>query len=121
MYLSTIMDAFNHEIISWVISESPSLQETLKQALRGQNVEGVTFFIRVKESSIKQSNFRCILKKELSQACLGKETAMMKSFFGHLKSEAFYSQNFKKYPTQLCANAKKSSCLSPKEYKEQVV
>ncbi|HDR7367241.1 hypothetical protein DUD82_28320 [Bacillus toyonensis] len=98
MYLSTIMDAFNHEIISWVISESPSLQETLKQALRGRNVEGVTFFIRVKESSIKQSNFRCILKKGIITSMSRKgnchDNAMMKSFFGHLKSEAFYSQNF---------------------------
>lgn len=36
LYLSTIMDAFNCEIISWMISESSSLRlsmETLKQAI----------------------------------------------------------------------------------------
>ena len=44
LYLSTIMDAFNREIISCVISESQTLtlaMKTLKQAMRGRKVKGV--------------------------------------------------------------------------------
>ncbi len=39
LYLSTIMDAFNRKIISYVISESqalPSAMKTLKQVMRGK-------------------------------------------------------------------------------------
>ncbi|WP_242317299.1 DDE-type integrase/transposase/recombinase, partial [Bacillus cereus group sp. BfR-BA-01489] len=42
--LSTIMDAFNREIISYVISESQALplaMKTLKQAMRGREVKDV--------------------------------------------------------------------------------
>ena len=44
LYLSTIMDAFNREIISCVISESQTLtlaMKTLKQAMRGRKVKDV--------------------------------------------------------------------------------
>ena len=44
LYLSTIMDAFNREIISYVISESQTLtlaMETLKKAMRGRKVKDV--------------------------------------------------------------------------------
>ena len=49
LYLSTIMDAFNREIISCVISESQTLtlaMKTLKQAMRGRKVK-VSFFTRI--------------------------------------------------------------------------
>jgi transposase InsO family protein len=41
LYLSIIMDAFNREIISWMISQSSSLRlsiETLNQAIRERSV-----------------------------------------------------------------------------------
>lgn len=44
LYLSTIMDAFNHEIISYAISESQTLtlaMKTLKQATKVQKVKDV--------------------------------------------------------------------------------
>ena len=44
LYVSTIMDAFNREIISCVISESQTLtlaMKTLKQAMRGRKVKDV--------------------------------------------------------------------------------
>lgn len=44
MYLSTIMDAFNREIISYVVSESQTLalaMKTLKQEMRGRKVKDV--------------------------------------------------------------------------------
>ena len=45
LYLSTIMDAFNREIISYVVSESQNLElamKTVKQAMRGRKVKDVT-------------------------------------------------------------------------------
>ncbi|PYE87792.1 transposase InsO family protein [Bacillus sp. 196mf] len=53
LYLSTIMDAFNREIISYVISESQALPlatKTLKQAMRGRKVKDV--FLHSDQGSI---------------------------------------------------------------------
>lgn len=52
LYLSTIMKAFNREIISYVISESQALplaMKTLKKAMRGRNVKDVFFFTQIRE------------------------------------------------------------------------
>ena len=80
LYLSTIMDAFNREIISCVISESQTLtlaMKTLKQAMRGRKVK-VSFFTRIEEVFIQQKNFKRTPKKTaLSPACPGKEIAMI--------------------------------------------
>ena len=64
MYLSTIMDAFNREIISCVISESQTLtlaMKTLKQAMRGRKVKGVLLhsdrsIYTAKISSVREKN-----------------------------------------------------------------
>ena len=108
LYLSTIMDAFNREIISCVISESQTLtlaMKTLKQAMRGRKVK-VSFFTRIKEVFIQQKNFKRTPENGIITSMSRKgnchDNAVMESFFGHLKSEAFYSQKITKYPTQLC-------------------
>ena len=80
LYLSTIMDAFNREIISCVISESQTLtlaMKTLKQAMRGRKVKGVLLHSD-QEVFIQQKNFKRTPKKTaLSPACPGKEIAMI--------------------------------------------
>ena len=79
MYLSTIMDAFNREIISCVISESQTLtlaMKTLKQAMRGRKVKGV--LLHSDQGSIYTAkNFKRTQKTALSPACPGKEIAMI--------------------------------------------
>ncbi|WP_239075082.1 DDE-type integrase/transposase/recombinase [Bacillus paranthracis] len=102
LYLSTIMDAFNREIISCVISESQTLtlaMKTLKQAMRG----------RIKRCPSSLRSRKYLYSKRISSVCQRKrhitsmsrrgnchDNAVMESFFGHLKSEAFYSQKITK-------------------------
>ncbi|KFK76000.1 integrase core domain protein [Bacillus cereus] len=65
LYLSTIMDAFNREIISCVISESQTLtlaMKTLKQAMRGRKVKDVLLHSD-QGSIIQQKNFKRMPKK----------------------------------------------------------
>ena len=109
LYLSTIMDAFNREIISCVISESQTLtlaMKTLKQAMRGRKVKDV--LLHSDQGSIYTAKeFQAYAKENgiitsMSRRGNCHDNAVMESFFGHLKSEAFYSQKITKYPTQLC-------------------
>ncbi len=94
-----IMDAFNREIISYVISESQNLalaMKTVKQAMRGRKVKGVILHsdqgsIYTAKEFQAYAKQNCIITS-MSQKGNCQDNAVMKSFFGHLKSEAFYSQ-----------------------------
>ncbi|WP_242266494.1 IS3 family transposase [Bacillus cereus group sp. BfR-BA-01327] len=103
LYLSTIMDAFNREIISYVISESQALplaMKTLKQAMRGREVKDV--LLHSDQGSIYTAKeFQAYAKENgiitsMSRRGNCHDNAVMESFFGHLKSEAFYSQEITK-------------------------
>ncbi|WP_369051794.1 transposase, partial [Bacillus paranthracis] len=100
---STIMDAFNREIISCVISESQTLtlaMKTLKQAMRGRKVKDV--LLHSDQGSIYTAKeFQAYAKENgiitsMSRRGNCHDNAVMESFFGHLKSEAFYSQKITK-------------------------
>lgn len=99
LYLSTIMDAFNREIISYVISESQTLtlaMKTLKQAMGGQKVKDV--ILHSDQGSIYTAKeFQAYIKEKGNITSMSRrgnchDNAVMESFFSHLKSEAFYSQ-----------------------------
>ncbi|MED2142222.1 IS3 family transposase, partial [Bacillus thuringiensis] len=103
LYVSTIMDAFNREIISYVISESQALplaMKTLKQAMRGRKVKDV--LLHSDQGSIYTAKeFQAYAKENgiitsMSRRGNCHDNAVMESFFGHLKSEAFYSQEITK-------------------------
>ncbi len=49
------------------------------------------------------------------------DNAVMKSFFDHLKSKAFYSQKITKVSNTTVRIQEKSNHLSPKEFREQMV
>lgn len=101
LYLSAIIDGFNNEVISSVISSSPNLElafATVNQAIQGRNIDKVIlhsdqgglytspkFQEFVKEKNIIQS---------MSQVGVCYDNALIESFFSHLKTEAFYSQDF---------------------------
>jgi putative transposase len=101
LYLSAIIDGFNNEVISSVISQSPNLDlafETVDQAVKGRIVNNVIlhsdqgglytsprFQEYVKEKNIIQS---------MSQVGVCYDNVLIESFFSHLKAEAFYSQDF---------------------------
>ncbi|KAA0781861.1 IS3 family transposase, partial [Bacillus sp. BB081] len=142
LYLSTIMDAFNREIISCVISESQTLtlaMKTLKQAMRGRRVKDV--LLHSDQGSIYTAKeFQAYAKENgiitsMSRRGNCHDNAVMESFFGHLKSEAFYSQEITKVSNTTvrkivleyihyynCVRIQeKLNHLSPKEFREQMV
>ncbi len=92
MYLSTIMDAFNREIISYVISESqaqPLAMKTVKQAMKGRKVKDVLLHSD-QESIYTAKEFQAYAKQNgittsMSRKGNGQDNAVMESFFGHLK------------------------------------
>lgn len=113
--------------------------KTLKQAMRGRKVKDV--LLHSDQGSILYS-------KRISSVCQRKrhvtsmsrrgnchDNAVMESFFGHLKSEAFYSQKITKVSNTTvrkivleyihyynCVRIQeKLNHLSPKEFREQVV
>ena len=91
LYLSTIMDAFNREIISCVISESQTLtlaMKTLKQAMRGRKVKGV--LLHSDQGSIYTAkNFKRTPKNGIITSMSRKgnchDNAVMESFFSFEK------------------------------------
>lgn len=92
LYLSTIMDAFNREIISYVISESQTLtlaMKTLKQAMRGRKVKDI--ILHSDQGSIYAvKEFQAYAKEKgiitsMSRRGNCHDDAVMESFFGHLK------------------------------------
>jgi transposase InsO family protein len=101
LYLSAIIDGFNNEVISSVISESPNLQlayDTIDLALKDRDVNNVIlhsdqgglytspkFQLYVKEKNIIQS---------MSHKGVCYDNVQIESFFSHMKTEAFYSQDF---------------------------
>ncbi|QIW21094.1 IS3 family transposase [Bacillus thuringiensis] len=142
LYLSTIMDAFNREIISYVVSESQNLalaMKTVKQAMRGRKVKVV--ILHSDQGSIYTAKeFQAYAKQNgiitsMSRKGNCHDNAVMESFFGHLKSEAFYSQKITKVSNTTvrkivleyihyynCVRIQeKLNHLSPKEFREQMV
>lgn len=101
LYLSAIIDGFNNEVISSVISSSPNLElafETVNQAIQSRSIDEVIlhsdqgglytsprFQKFVEEKNIIQS---------MSQIGVCYDNVLIESFFSHLKTEAFYSQDF---------------------------
>lgn len=141
MYLSSIMDLYNNEIIAYRISLSQDVTlvlDTLKDAVQNRNVENVilhsdqgaqytsyAFQNLAKEKGIITSMSR-------KGNCL--DNAVIESFHSVLKSEEFYSQpreyltnpivvekvkSFIYYYNQIRLQAK-LNYLSPVEYREQV-
>lgn len=105
LYLSPILDCFNGEIISYSISKAPNIELTnrsLDKALdkfgildgliihsdQGFHYQHNTWISRLDKRGIKQSMSR-------KGNCL--DNAPMENFFGLLKQEMFYGEEFKNY------------------------
>lgn len=102
IYISPIMDLYNQEIISYTISDSPNLAmvtQMLKEAFevlpknvdlivhsdQGWHYQHLTYQNMLKEKGITQSMSR-------KGNCL--DNAVIENFFGILKSELLYLQEF---------------------------
>ncbi|MBC1467559.1 IS3 family transposase, partial [Listeria welshimeri] len=101
LYFSAIIDGYNNEILSSAISTSPNLDlafETLNKALETKEVNGV--ILHSDQGSIYTSpKFQSYVKKKnIIQSMSAKgvcyDNVLIESFFSHLKTEVFYSQDF---------------------------
>lgn len=103
LYLSPILDLFNGEIISYSLTSSPNLKQVMNMlnlafdkhdnlnelifhSDQGWQYQHKTYQRRLRDKGIKQSMSR-------KGNCL--DNSVMENFFGLLKSELFYLQDFK--------------------------
>lgn len=103
LYLSAVIDRFNNEVISFVISEHPNLQlayETIEQCFHTRNLTHSDILHSDQGSIYTSPQFNVFLKqkKNIIQSMSHKgvcyDNVQIESFFSHLKVEAFYSQDF---------------------------
>lgn len=101
LYLSVILDGFNNEVISSVISSSPNLElafETVNRAVQSRNIDEV--ILHSDQGGLYTSpRFQEFIKdkniiQSMSQVGVCYDNVLIESFFSHLKTEAFYSQDF---------------------------
>ena len=105
IYLSSIIDGFNQEIISYNISKSPNLEQIndmLNKAFIGKNLEGLIFHSdqgwQYQHKSYQQRLKNNGIKQSMSRKGNSMDNGLMENFFGLLKTEMFYDQedNYKK-------------------------
>lgn len=102
VYLSPILDLYNREIVTYTISERPVLQQVitmLKKAFaKNPNVnnlilhsdQGWQYRHEIYQKELKNKHVRQSMSRKGN--CL--DNAVMENFFGILKSEFFYVQEF---------------------------
>lgn len=101
LYLSAIIDGFNNEVISSVLGPSPNLElafETVNRAIKDRDLAGVIlhsdqgglYTSRKFQEFVKEKN----IIQSMSQVGVCYDNVLIESFFSHLKTEAFYSQDF---------------------------
>lgn len=101
-YLSPIMDMFNGEIISYTISKTPNLEMVIKmlqEALHKMPSLREAILHSDQGWQYQHNLYRHILKQNgIIQSMSRKgnciDNAMMESFFGSMKSELLYSNNY---------------------------
>nr|WP_186324914.1 IS3 family transposase [Paenibacillus bovis] len=97
MYISALMDLFNREIISFVISDSPNIElisDTIHQAMRKRNLKDLKdVIIHSDQGSVYRSYDHKKLSNKLkftpsmSRKANCWDNAVIESFFSHLKTE----------------------------------
>ena len=101
-YLSVILDLHNNEVISYKISQQndlPLVLQTVQAAIKRRNPKGVIlhsdqghqYTSRQYHKLLGDSNITASMSRKGN--CL--DNACAESFFGHLKSECFYTETFK--------------------------
>lgn len=103
VYLSPVLDMFNNEVLSYSISESPNFEQT-KDMLKGLIVklpsntspilhsdQGWQYQMKHYRRFLKDNN----IKQSMSRKGNCLDNSIMESFFGRMKVEMFYGQNFK--------------------------
>ena len=105
IYLSPILDTFNGEIISYSIGFSPTVtltNKSLEKALkRIKNKEDLTIHtdqgFHYQHSSFVRALENNNIKQSMSRKGNCLDNAPMENFFGILKQEMFYGENYSSY------------------------
>ena len=102
VYLSPILDMYNHEIISFNVSTSPNFQQTVdmleKAFKKHPNLEGLVFHsdqgwqYQMKEYHKMLEDKGIIQSMSRKGNCL--DNCVMENFFGKLKNEMFYGHEY---------------------------
>lgn len=140
LYLSTIYDLFNNEVISYQISARNDLQlviDTLELARGVRKTEGILLHSDqgYQYTSRLYNKLLTQYKMKVSMSRKGKclDNASMESFFGHLKAECLYLQSFQSEEALISAIHEyirfynydrfqaKLNNLSPVEYRTKAV
>ncbi|USK31100.1 IS3 family transposase [Bacillus sp. CMF21] len=102
IYLSTILDLYNNEVVSYKISERNDLKlvtDTLKSAIKKRDVKGLLLhsdqgfqYTSIRYNQLlKRSNINVSMSRKGN--CF--DNACIESFFSHFKTEYFYRSRFK--------------------------
>ena len=102
LYSSPVMDLYNQELISYELSERPNFKQVtvmLKKAFRTLKAGANLIFHSDQGWQYQMKQYQLMLKqKGITQSMSRKgnclDNAVMENFFGTLKSELYYIQNF---------------------------
>lgn len=102
IYLSPILDGYNQEVVSYNISKSPNLEQInnmLSKAFDNKSLKGLIFHSDQGWQYQHQGYQRQLKDRKIKQSMSRKGNSMdnglMKNFFGILKTEMFYNQEYK--------------------------
>ena len=101
-YLSPILDMFNGEVISYVISDSPDLKmvmNMLSKAFKKRDIRGNLIFHSDQGWQYQHTRYQKALEeRHITQSMSRKgnclDNAMMENFFGLMKNELLYLQEW---------------------------
>ena len=102
IYLSPILDMYNGEVISYVISNSPDLKMVmtmLERAFKKRNIQGNLIFHSDQGWQYQHKRYQKALEdRHITQSMSRKgnclDNAMMENFFGLMKNELLYLQEW---------------------------
>lgn len=102
LYLSPILDLFNGEIISYNLSDKPTFQQTTRMLTEAfRRIQDDTQLILHSDQGwqYQMSCYQSLLKKKGIRQSMSRkgnclDNAVMENFFGLLKTELLYLQNF---------------------------
>ena len=101
-YLSPVLDMFNGEIVAYVISDRPDLKmvmSMLKKAFKKRNIQGNLIFHSDQGWHYQHKKYQKALEdRHITQSMSRKgnclDNAMMENFFGLMKNELLYLQEW---------------------------
>jgi len=102
IYLSPILDGYNQEVISYNISKSPNLNQInnmLSTAFKNRKLNGLIFHSdqgwQYQHHSYQKQLKDKKIKQSMSRKGNSMDNGLMENFFGILKTEMFYDQEYK--------------------------